>query len=715
MQTSQLFRRTAMAAALASVFALSACDDSDNGKPALTLDKTSVDFATVAVGASSSAQTVKLTNSGDEVLEVGAITASAGFTQTSNCGKVAEGSSCSVDIIYTPTADGASTGTLSITTNAEGSPATVALKGSGDTSATFAGIDAAATDVEKRSARATEQATIKGKAAVTGYHTILRSGEQRGPDAKLNVYGQIIDNAKLPVVKADGSTTIADSNDFSSLIKVGTRLFSVNHFESAPAGLYLTELSQDGVTGDLSALSTTAIDTAGINGLWTPCAGSVTPWNTHLGSEEYEPDAKKDGSANSMAPYFGGGTTLGGDVSKVNPYFWGFPVEVTISAEGTPSVAKHYSMGRFAHELSYVMPDNKTVYQTDDGTNVGFFMYVADTASNLGAGTLYAAKWNQTSAAGSSDLVEAGISWKKLGHATDAEIKTIIDGGAKFSTIFDSAAPTSSTACPSGYTPVSANGIGLECLSLKAGQEQAAAFLETRRYAGYVGATTEFRKEEGVTLDPDSKKLYVAYSELQYGMEDNKKNNTASTAYDGGISNDIKLLYNTCGGVYSYDLGNDATIGSDWVANKSAGVIAGKMTTLVDAAKANPSTVDAYAATSPYAGSTCSIDGISSPDNISYMRGQKTLIIGEDTGDGHQNDMVWSYNVATKALTRILTTPYGAESTSVYYYPAIGNFGYLMSVIQHPYGESDTGKVSASSSERRSYLGYVGPLPPYAQ
>ena len=27
-------------------------------------------------------------------------------------------------------------------------------------------------------------------------------------------------------------------------------------------------------------------------GLWTPCAGSVTPWNTHIGSEEYEPDGK---------------------------------------------------------------------------------------------------------------------------------------------------------------------------------------------------------------------------------------------------------------------------------------------------------------------------------------------------------------------------------------------------------------------------------------
>ena len=28
------------------------------------------------------------------------------------------------------------------------------------------------------------------------------------------------------------------------------------------------------------------------SGIWIPCAGSITSWNSHLGSEEYEPDAK---------------------------------------------------------------------------------------------------------------------------------------------------------------------------------------------------------------------------------------------------------------------------------------------------------------------------------------------------------------------------------------------------------------------------------------
>src|SRR3546814_12728722 len=93
-------------------------------------------------------------------------------------------------------------------------------------------------------------------------------------------------------------------------------------------------------------------------------------------------------------------------------------------------------MGRFADELAYVMPDRKTVYETDDGTNVGFYRYAADTASDLSAGPLYAMKWTQTSEAGASDLGTADISWIELGHASDREIKTLIDAEPPFANIF---------------------------------------------------------------------------------------------------------------------------------------------------------------------------------------------------------------------------------------------------------------------------------------
>jgi secreted PhoX family phosphatase len=573
-------------------------------------------------------------------------------------------------------------------------------------------ISPASTDAEMRQVRASATATVDGQDASTGYVTILRSGQQVGSDANLNVFGQIVDNQMKPILKADASQPIADSNDFSSILPVGGKLFTVSHFESYPGALYLTEMNQDATTGQLSAKSTRALDLSGINGIWDPCAGSVTPWNTHLGSEEYEPDASKAGSADVMAPFFGGGTTLGGDVSKVNPYYWGFPVEVAVTDFDHASVTKHYSMGRMAHELSYVMPDLKTVYQSDDGTNVGLFMYVADMAGDLTAGTLYAMKFSQTSSAGSTDLPGGNVSWIKLGHATDNEVHNLIVAGIAFAQIFAATAPNADGTCATGFKSVNANGVGEECLMLKPGMEQAAAFLESRRYAGYLGATTELRKEEGMSFDPDGKRFYVAYSEIQYGMEDNKKNNTANTTYDIGTGNDVKALFNSCGGVYAYTTGSDATIGSDYVLKTldgSAG-IAGHMTTLADAAKANPSTIDAYAAGSPYEGSTCDINGLANPDNVSFVKGRKTLLIGEDTGDGHRNDMVWAYNIETRELTRVLTTPYGSETTSVYNYPDVNGFGYIMAVVQHPYGESDQDKALADA-DKRSYFGYIGTLP----
>ena len=62
------------------------------------------------------------------------------------------------------------------------------------------------------------------------------------------------------------------------------------------------------------------------------------------------------------------------------------------------------------------------------------FMYVADKEKDLSAGTLYAAKFNQT---GAENGGSGNFEWINLGHATDKEIKDIIDSGIKFNDIFE--------------------------------------------------------------------------------------------------------------------------------------------------------------------------------------------------------------------------------------------------------------------------------------
>lgn len=79
-----------------------------------------------------------------------------------------------------------------------------------------------------------------------------------------------------------------------------------------------------------------------------------------------------------------------------------------------------------------------------------------------------------------------------LGHATNDEIRAMVEGGIKFSDIFEV-----SDEPKEGYIEVYA-GSNKKAEYLKVKNEKAAAFLETMRYAAYMGATTEFRKAEGL-------------------------------------------------------------------------------------------------------------------------------------------------------------------------------------------------------------------------
>ena len=580
----------------------------------------------------------------------------------------------------------------------------VALSGCKINALSFEGVDAPQTDAEKREIIASPSAHINFVYKKQGdfpiaYHTLVRSGDTFAD----GIFGQLYDVNGTALIGEDGEPKISTANEHTSLIPVGKKLFSISQHETRPGAIDLMELNQDKTTGELTVTNVRNIDLSGVRGGWTHCAASVTPWNTHLASEEYEPDARAidpvtgDGGSyyNAMADYYGG------DLLALNPYDYGFNIELKVLNEaGDVDVQKHYAMGRLAFELSKVMPDQRTSYSSDDGTNVGFYMFVADHARDLSAGTLYAAKWHQTSSEGAGS---ADLSWVSLGHATDAQVKPLLDAKLKFNDIFETADPAADYSCPEGFTSINASA-GQECLKLKPGMELAASRLETRRYAAMLGATTELRKEEGIALDTKAKRLFVSMSEVQYGMEDFKKNGSSNDKYDRGGNNDIRLDHqNVCGAVYALDLGSDAAIGSSYVAKNMYSLIEGRPTVDNGGTEVNPE---------PFNNSQnkCHIDGIANPDNLTFIDGYNTLMIGEDTGSGHQNDVVWSFNLESKELTRVQTTPYGAETTGLYWYPNINGFAYLMSVVQHPYGESDTDKATGPD-DFRAYTGYIGPFP----
>ena len=99
-----------------------------------TPSPTSLTFSSQAVGTSSSAQTVTITNNAvGATLTISSVAKSgadaADFNMTNNCTTVAAGTNCSIQVTFAPTAAGTRTATLSITDNAAGSPQQVALTG----------------------------------------------------------------------------------------------------------------------------------------------------------------------------------------------------------------------------------------------------------------------------------------------------------------------------------------------------------------------------------------------------------------------------------------------------------------------------------------------------------------------------------------------------------------------------------------------------------
>ena len=80
-----------------------------------TLSPSSLTFADTAIGQSSTAQTVSLTNDGDASLTSIAIAASGPFQATSNCTtQLIAQSSCAIRVIFVPTAAGPQKGTLAV-------------------------------------------------------------------------------------------------------------------------------------------------------------------------------------------------------------------------------------------------------------------------------------------------------------------------------------------------------------------------------------------------------------------------------------------------------------------------------------------------------------------------------------------------------------------------------------------------------------------------
>ena len=478
----------------------------------------------------------------------------------------------------------------------------------------------------------------------------------------------------------------SDCPDGSSLIHVpdakvadvANPVFHVVQFEYAsknlakqdmygklPSPIAILTLDQNQKTGHLELKKYHNVDMSKVHGLWITCGASLSPWNTHLSSEEYEPDAfNQIGTSLSTLKAFS--SNLYGDENKANVYNYGHMPEIILDGKGGATAIKHYCLGRISHELIQVMPDNRTALMGDDFTNGGLFMFVADKAKDLSAGTLYVAKYT----AELNETSTAPIQWIKLGHATSKTIDDLVNvRKIKAENIFDSLteAPQDAT----GYTQIildkktlwiklkeANNGFTKEEIEL------AAAFLETHRYAALKGGSMAFTKMEGTTVNIKDKVAYSALANIQDSMIEGK------TGWVAGHNIKFKKVIKA-GGVLAHDMKGSqlddkaALINSEWIPFQSHMLIMGE-----------DIPADAL-------GNTANPDKIASPDNIKFSETLRTLFIGEDSGN-HVNNFLWAYNIDSKTLVRILSTPAGAEATGLHAVDSINGWTYIMSNFQHP-------------------------------
>ncbi|MCP5211070.1 MAG: DUF839 domain-containing protein [Hahellaceae bacterium] len=409
-------------------------------------------------------------------------------------------------------------------------------------------------------------------------------------------------------VNAAGNGLVRTSQDpdFNAYIASnvdGSEGYLFTAFENRPGAMSRLALARqtDGTWAVNNAMN---IDFSAVAGTLINCFGTVTPWGTPLTSEE---NYEAENTVNWNNTAYSSGYPNYADVQFLqqylggtfpNPYDYGYIVEITQPAAAAPVPVKHFTLGRVAHENVVVMPDKKTVYITDDGSDKGFYKFIANTAGDLSAGTIYAAKLSQDA---TKDISKAGfdIEWIALGSSSNAEIESWIN---QYDGIDESNYVEGQTSyiTDAEITDWAVNNVG----------DDRYAFLETLRAAKAKGATVEFRKMEGININYAGVAsgavpyMYVAMSEVAKGMSDNK--------------GDIQLAENKCGAVYRFG------IMSDYNVSRMEPVLVG----------------GAYDATA--AENACSVEGISNPDNLVVLNDGR-VIVGEDTSK-HSNNMMWVFN-----------------------------------------------------------------------
>jgi len=498
--------------------------------------------------------------------------------------------------------------------------------------------------------------TVEEKESVMSAYGVYQVLAQTG-----DTFGGTLPHGLATILATDKATEIVstDMPDFNGFVPTGTgEGYLFTNWEYFPGGMSRIKIEKtDAADGEWAVDGTDVMMVDfGTYGTIANCFGSISPWGTPLTSEEWgnngdathtwnDPSETND-SRDNLARYIDPTASSAADAGTFpNTYRYHYIVEITDPTTATPTPVKHYTLGRYEHENSIVMPDQKTVYLSQDNTDGVFYKFVADTAGDLSAGTLYAAKLTQDPGSNEPAVTGFDITWIELASSNNTDIEAwiadydgidltdYVDGKSNYLTDADAIAWAAGDATypvfDTAYAAAEAEGYeGANTFggSVTAGaaMDDRIAFLESRKAARAKGATAEWRKFEGIYAnmkraeeavdgadlvageDVNEAYVYFAISDIDKGMIDEEG--------DMQLSTRVK----DCGGVYRMALEAD-----------------------YDVSRIEPVLMGATYRSSLSGADRCDVNALSQPDNVIVMDDGR-IIIGEDGGQA--NNTLWMYD-----------------------------------------------------------------------
>jgi hypothetical protein len=222
-----------------------------SGASIATLSSTNLSLAATKVGTSSAPASVIITNTGGMTLDISSIAASGDFAQSNNCRTtLAPNASCSVNVVFTPTATGSRSGVLTVNSDAQNGNVSVSLTGIGAVpNASLAPLSLTFATIPVGTQSGSSAVTLSNSGAVPmNISSIAASGD----------FGQ--SNNCPSSLAANSSCTI---NVIFAPAAAGTRAGSVIVTDDAPGGSQTVSLSGTATDFSVSVSPTSVSINAG--------------------------------------------------------------------------------------------------------------------------------------------------------------------------------------------------------------------------------------------------------------------------------------------------------------------------------------------------------------------------------------------------------------------------------------------------------------------